>query len=417
MDRHVSRKRTKIAIGVGLGLAALLFAVFVWMVKPAPAGVYVVKASRIQIAAAERGMLDESISLLGTVAPAQTVLLTAVEGGRVDKILANNGDLVAEGQVLLELTNTQLELEVLARETEVAAQMNQLREQELSLERNRLNDSQTLARGEAEAERLERLVERSERLAQEGALAPAQLEDYQSQLALQRRLLGIMKNAELAGQRMNSTQIEQMQIATVRLQRNLAAARNSLAQLTVRAPVAGVLTSFTPILGETLARGARIGQIDAAGDVKLTVTPDEYYLSRVSSGLPATAEFNGATCKLKVGRVSSQVENGLFQTDLLLDGPCGDGQLRRGQSLPVKIVLGQPQPALLIPNSSFIASTGGRWAFVVSSDGKRAERRDIALGRRSASAVEILKGVEPGEKIVISDYAGFAEAKALQIQK
>jgi HlyD family secretion protein len=417
MDRRVSRKRTKIAIGIGLGLAALLFAAFVWAVKPAPAGVYVLMASRIQIAAAERGMLDESISLLGTVAPAETVLLTAVEGGRVDKILANNGDLVSDGQVLLELTNTQLELDVLARETEVAAQMNQLREQELSLERNRLNDSQTLARGEAEAERLERLVERSERLAKEGALASSVLEDYKAQLALQNRLLGIMKNAELAGERMNTTQIEQMQIATVRLQRNLAAARNSLAQLTVRAPVAGVLTSFTPILGETLGRAARMGQIDAAGDVKLTVTPDEYYLSRVTSGLPAAADFNGTTCQLKVGRVSSQVENGQFQTDLLFDGPCGDGQLRRGQSLPVKIVLGQPQPALLIPNSSFIATTGGRWAFVVSSDGKHAERREIALGRRGSSAVEVLKGIEPGEKIVISDYAGFAEAKALQIQK
>jgi HlyD family secretion protein len=417
MDRRVSRRKTRIAIGVTAGIAVVALAAFVWMVKPAPAGTYVLKASRVQIAEARRGMLDESVSSLGAVAPAQTVLLDAVEGGRVERVLAANGDVVAAGQILLELTNTQLQLEVLARETEVAAQMNQLREQELALERNRLNDSQTLARGQAEVERLERLVTRSERLAEQGAIAPAQLEDYQAQLVLQRRLQDISKNAETAGERMSRSQMEQMRIATQRLERNLEAARNSLSQLTVRAPVAGVLTSFTPEVGQTLSRNARIGQIDAAEDVKLTVSLDEYYLNRITPGLAAEATINGTACRLKIGRVSSQVENGTFKADILFEGPCAGGQLRRGQSVPVKIVLSEPQPALLVPNGAFMISTGGAWVFVVSTDGKSAERRDIKLGRRSIGAVEVLEGLRPGERIVTSDYEGFADARALQIQQ
>lgn len=416
MDRRIDRSRIKIAIGIAAGLAVILFGAFIWAVKPAPAGVYVVKASRLQIATVARGMLDESVSVLGAVAPAHTVLLDAVEGGRVEKVLAANGDVVKAGQVLLELTNTQLQLDVLARETEVSSQLNQLREQELTLERSRLADSQTIARGQAEVERLERLVDRSERLFKEGALSAAQIEDDRAQLKLQRQLQVIAKDAEANGERMNNSQIEQMKIATTRLERNLAAARNSLDQLTVKAPVAGTLTSFSPEVGQTLARGVRIGQIDDAEEVKLSVSLDEYYLTRITSGLPATAEFDGQPCKLKVGRVSSQVESGAFKADLSFDGPCGSGQLRRGQSLPVKIVLGQPQPALLVPNGAFMTTTGGRWAFVVTADGKEGVRRDITTGRRSAAAVEVLTGLQPGDRVVVSEYEGFAEAKGLQIQ-
>lgn len=416
MDRKVSRKRAKIAFGATAGFGVLAFAGFVWAVKPAPAGVYVIKASRLDIAEVRRGMLDESVTMLGVVAPAETVLIDAVEGGRVEKVLAHSGDFVAKGQVLLELTNTQLQLDVLARETEVSAQMNSLRSQELQLERSRLNDAEQIARNQAEIERLERQVTRSQRLAKEGALAPATLEDQQAQLDLQRKLQEIAKDAVATGERMSRSQMEQMGVATQRLERNLEAARTSMSQLTVRAPAAGALASFTPELGQTLTRGARIGQIDSAQDLKLAVSVDEYYLRRFQSGLPGVARVGEIECKLKVGRISAQVENGAFKADLLFVGPC-PAQLRRGQSVSAKIVLSDAQPALTLPNGPFIAATAGRYAFVVDADGRGAGKRDIVLGRRNATSVEVVQGLKPGERVIVSDYEGFADSKALQIQK
>lgn len=416
MDRRIDTSRKKLMIGIGAAVAVLAFAAFAWAVRPAPAGVHVVKASNIQIETVANGRLDDFVSALGTVMPGQTVYLDAVEGGRVERVLVLNGDIVKKDQVLLELSNTQLQLDVLTRETEVSAQFNELRQRELDLERSRLNNARNLAQALSQRDQLSRRVARNERLAKEGAYPPATLEDEKAQLVMAEELLNIAEDQKETDERVGKSQMEQMRLSTQRMQRNLEAARDSLDALTVRAPVDGVLTSFNPELGQSLNKNTRVGQIDSTEDLKLTVAIDEFYLERFRSGLPAEARIGDETHNLTVGRVSAQVENGVFKADLHFEGE-NIPQLRRGQSFPVKVTLSEATTALIVPNGPWITSTGGRWAFVVSKDGASAERRDVKLGRRNTSAVEVLDGVKPGEKIVTSDYEGFTQAKALQIRK
>jgi HlyD family secretion protein len=417
MDRKIDRSKRRMFIAIAAGAGVVAFAAVAWAMMPAPTGTYSVNQARIQTAAAVEGKLDDFVSTLGTVAPAQTVYLDAVEGGRVEKVLALSGDKVAKGQALLELSNTQLQLDVLTRETEVSAQFNELRQKELDMERSRLNNARSLATAQTQRDMLARQVERNARLTKEGAYPAARLEDEREQLEMAEKLLDIAEDQQETDERLGKSQMQQMRLSTTRMQRNLDAARASLDALTVRAPVDGILTSFTPELGQSLGKSTRVGQIDTVDDLKLTVSVDEFYLERFQPGLSAEASIGDQPLKLTVGRVSAQVENGVFKADLIFNSGQDTPALRRGQSFPVKVFLGNSANALILPNGPFMTVTGGRWAFVVSPDGKRAERRDIQLGRRNASAVEVLSGLNAGEKVIVSDYEGFASSRALQIRK
>lgn len=416
MDRKVDRSQTKLMIGIGVGVAVVAFAAFVWAVRPAAPGVYVVDASKIQIETAAEGRLDDFVTSLGSVVPGQTIYLDAVEGGRVEKIHALSGDVVKKGQNLLDLSNTQLQLEVITREAEVAEQLNNLREKEIESERRRLDHISQIAQLNSQLAQGERDLQRNERLFQEGAYALQRIETDREQTKLRKELLRIETERQDMDERMSKSQMEKMRSTTDRLERNLDTARAALDALTVRAPTDGTLTSFNPELGQSLGKGTRVGQIDSIEDLKLQVAIDEFYLERFREGLPAEAKVGDETYKLEVGRVSAQVESGTFKADLLFVGGRPP-QMRRGQSFPVKVILSDATQALILPNGPWKTATGGRWAFVVSKDGSHAEKRDIRLGRQNASAVEVLEGVRPGEKVVISDYEGYQQAKALQIRK
>ena len=415
MDRKINTKNKKLIIGGAAGVGVLVVAAFVWAIRPAPAGYYVVDAKRIQIARAENGMFDEFVQQTGQVTPALTVRLDAVEGGRVEKVLVNSGDQVKAGQPLLVLTNTTLQLDLITRETEVAQQLNTQREKEIDIERTKLSERSAIAQAKSRLGQLKRDLERNERLFTEGAYPLAKIESDREQVVLQQEMLDIEIERQATNERMNSTQIEKMRTTTDRLESSLQTARQALDALTVRAPVAGTLTGFNPELGQSLAKNASLGQIDSTNDLKLVIQVDEYYLSRFPSGLKGEATINGEQFEVKVGRVSAQVESGTFKADLHFAGKTPD-TLRRGQSFPVKIFISEPAPALMIPNGPFTTATGGRWAFVVSQDGTEAVKRNITIGRKNVASVEIVEGLKPGERVVVSDYAGFEKAKALQIK-
>jgi HlyD family secretion protein len=415
MDRKVDRSKSKMMIGIAAGLGVLIVAAFVWAIRPAPAGYYVVDAKRLQIAAAEQGVMDEFVGSLAQVTPAQTVRLDAVEGGRVEKILVDSGDTVKAGQPLLVLSNTDLQLQLITRETEVQGQINDLREKEIAIERDKLQFRQSIAQNKARLSTLERDLAANEKLFEAGAYPLNKIKSDREGVDLQKELLQIEQERQAKEASMMSSQLEKMRGNTDRLEANLDIARAALGALTVKAPVAGTLTGFNPELGQSLAKNSQLGQIDSVADLKLTLQVDEYYLARFSSGLKGEAQIGDQKYELKVGRVSAQVENGTFKADLHFVGKTPES-LRRGQSFPVKIFISEPAPALMLPNGPFITATGGRWAFVVNADGTEAAKRDITIGRRNAGAVEVLNGLKPGERVVVSDYEGFQTAKALQIK-
>jgi HlyD family secretion protein len=415
MDRKVDRSKTRMLIGIAAGVGVLIVAAFVWAIRPAPAGYYVVDAKRLQIAAAEQGVMDEFVGSLAQVTPAQTVRLDAVEGGRVEKILVNSGDTVKAGQPLLVLSNTDLQLQLITRETEVQGQINDLREKEIAIERDKLQFRQSIAQNKARLSTLERDLGANEKLFEAGAYPLNKIKSDREGVQLQKELLEIEQERQAKEASMMTSQLEKMRGNTDRLEANLDIARAALGALTVKAPVSGTLTGFNPELGQSLAKNSQLGQIDSVADLKLTLQVDEYYLARFSSGLKGEATIGDQKYELKVGRVSAQVENGTFKADLHFVGKAPES-LRRGQSFPVKIFISEPAPALMLPNGPFITATGGRWAFVVNADGTEATKRNINIGRRNAGAVEVIDGLKPGERVVVSDYEGFQTAKALQIK-
>jgi HlyD family secretion protein len=225
----------------------------------------------------------------------------------------------------------------------------------------------------------------------------------------------VLRRAQQTNQRLQSSQLSQLRASNASLGGSLDIARLTLDSLNIRAPVTGQLTAFSIQVGQSMNRGERLGQIDSAGRNKLVAQVDEFYLGRVEPGQIATADWGGKSYRLKVAKIYPQVRNGTFEVDLQFVG-AEPPELQRGQTLQTRLTLGDPTPALLIPNGAFYNETGGSWVFVVTPDGTEAIKRPVRLGRRNAEHIEVLEGLEPGEKVLTSPYTGFADKDRLDLQ-
>jgi len=417
MDRKVARrvwpaKAKWAAIGAGaltvIGLIALLL----------PAGGRALKVDSTTIAVGEvtRGVFEDYVPVRGRVAPLKTVYLDAMEGGRIEKLYVEDGAAVKAGDALAELSNTQLRLEVLTRESEVAQQTNNVRTLELNLEQSRLNNRRDLFEAEYQVQRLGRMLERRRALFAGGNSTKADLENAEDEFAYQKRKFDLLSETLRTTEKLQETQLVQIKDTASRLLQSLELARRNLDGLTVRAPVDGHLTAFSAEIGQSLGKGERLGQIDDPDHRKISADIDEFYLARVATGQTATLSWSGRDYELHVAKIYPQVRDGHFVADLVFtdDEPA---DVRRGQTLQLKLTLGDAQEALLIPDGAFFQDTGGAWLFVLAGDGRTAVRRDVRLGRRNARFIEVLDGLRHGEKVVTSPYAGFLDKDRLNISE
>jgi HlyD family secretion protein len=414
MDKVVARRglssRTKLAIG---GAVLLALAPTAYFAAPARNS-QTVTAERLTISAVNRGTFEDFLPLRGRVTPSLTVYLDAVEGGRVERILVEDGAIVQEGQLLAILSNSDLQLNVLARQTEVTQQINSMRSQELALSQTRLANERALIDAELTAQTARRQYELQRPLADRGFVPGRVIADSQDTYRAAQRRAEVLRRQRSTDERLQSQQLAQLRYSASALNDSLGLARASLDALNLRAPVSGQITSFSIQVGQSLQRGERLGQIDSAGRNKLVAQVDEFYLGRVAEGQIAVAEQGGRQYRLRVQKIYPQVQNGSFTIDLaFVHGEPRD--LQRGQTVQLRLTLGDPSPALLLPNGAFYNETGGNWVFVVSPDGSTAVRRNVRLGRRNANYVEVLEGLDPGERVITSPYTGFAERDRLDL--
>lgn len=416
MDRVVEQsnwqKYRKPLISVGTVLLAL--SVF-WYLKPDAGRALKVQNERIVISTVSTGEFDDYIPVRGQVAPLKTVFLDAIEGGRVEAIYVEDGAQVQAGDLIIELSNTQLQLDVIAREAQVTEQLNNLRNTELSLEQNRLNHKRNLVdinyhiiRLGHEIKRLTPLVEKD--LMDDGSLES--LHDENDWYVARRE---ITLESQETDERLQKIQMEQLRIAGAQLKKNLEVAGGNMEALNVRAPVAGKLTAFDAEVGQALSRGVNIGQIDDPESFKVTANIDEYYLTRVDIEQTAAYSASGKNFDLSVRKIYPQVKNGTFEVDLVFVG-SEPASIRRGQTLQLNLQLGSPSESLLIPNGAFYQDTGGNWVFVVTADGTRAVKRNVRLGRRNLKFIEVLDGLEVGELVVTSPYTNYLDMDRLELQ-
>lgn len=416
MDRALPRRRLlrrwlMIAIAAALAAAALLVALLSW-----PERSLAVESDRVTISKVMRGRFDDFTQVRARAVPAHTVFIDTPQGGVVEAIHVQDGAAVQRGQLLLELSNTTLQLDVISREAQITEQLNNLRTLELTHEQNRLANDREMVEVGYHVARLTRQLARSEKLATSGVVPQAEQEDMREELAYYRRRRQVQVESFKTADRLQRAQLVQLRAAATQLDKNLAVARKNLDSLYVKAPAAGQLSAFSLEIGQSLAPGVRIAQIDDPTRYKLAAEIDEFYLNRVDTGQRADYQMDGRDYRLAVARIRPQVQNGRFEADLVFDG-ASPTEVRRGQTAQVRLQLGQPSEATLVPNAAFYTDTGGAWVFVVSSDRGHAVRRKVRLGRRNPQYIEVLDGLRPGEEIVTSTYKNYLETDRLELTR
>jgi len=414
MDRVVERKGLSNRVKLGLGAIGLLLVLAIFYYFSPSANSQTVPASRLTISTVTQGRFDDFLPLRARVEPLVTVFLDAVEGGRVERILVEDGTVVQQGQMLAVLSNPELQLNVLARQTEVTQQINNMRSQELALNQNRLANERARIEADLATDTARRQYEMQRPLAERGFVAGRTVADSRDTYEANRRRSEVVRTQQASDERLQSSQLAYLRASSASLNQSLEIARASLDSLNLRAPVAGQLTSFSIQVGQSLQRGERLGQIDSNGRNKLRAQVDEFYLGRVAVNQVATAEVGGRNFQMRVSKIYPQVRNGAFEIDLQFIG-AEPADLQRGQTVQARLTLGAPAQARMIPNGSFYNDTGGAWVFVVAPDGRSAVRRQVRLGRRNNDFIEVLDGLDPGERVITSPYTGFVERDRLSL--
>jgi HlyD family secretion protein len=416
MDRIVEKKMSN-SRKIGFLVIGILFIAFAWWLTDTLLGgrSLSVDSQRIAVSMVTVGTFEDYIPLRGRLMPRSTVYLDAIEGGRVEQVLVEDGVEVAAGDLIAVLSNTNLQLAVLGREAEVTEQLNFMRTIELQLEQNRLSHKRNLVEIDYQIVRLTRKIERQLGLAQKNLVSQASIEELEDELKYYRDRREVTLESQATDARLQGQQLKQLRTAGEQLQSSLGFAHKNLDDLNVRAPIAGKLSGFNIEVGQSIERGGRLGQIDDPDGFKLNVRIDEYYLGRVDLQQEATAEHSKQSFDLEIAKIYPQVKDGQFEVDMAFsEQPVG---LRRGQTLQLRLTLGDNSGALLIPNGSFYQETGGNWVFVVSPDGTEAVKRPVRLGRRNVDFIEVLDGLEAGEKVVTSPYTSYAGMDRLMLDE
>ncbi len=369
-----------------------------------------VDQKKIAISTVVSGTFEDYIPVQGRVKPAKTLYLDAIEGGRVERILVEDGSSLAIGDLIVELSNASLQLNVLGNETRVAEQLNNMRSIELSLEQNRLQHKQNLVNINYQIKMLSRQYGREKNLVESGGVSRSTFADTADTLEWYKNRLEITLESQKSDSRMQAEQLMFLKETSKRLEANLEISHKNLENMNVKAPVNGKLSGFNVEVGQSISPGERLGQIDTPNDYKLTAKIDEFYLGRVAIG--QTVEYEDF--ELRVAKIYPQVKNGQFDVDFKFISTQPEN-IQRGQSIQTKLVLGDATKARLIPNGTFFQDTGGNWIFVVTEDGRKAVKRKVRLGRKNSRYIEVLDGLELGERVITSPYSNYQNMQSLHL--
>lgn len=417
MDRIITKKRfsTKKLLTIS-GIAALVLLIAASFYFTSGKSQLNVDAARITISTVKKGAFQEFIPVNGTVLPITTIYLDAIEGGRVEEKLVEDGAMVTKGQPILRLSNTDLELSLANQETavfEVLTQMQNTKNNAVQNTIQQLNRKADVDNALAEAERVYKL---NKHLYEEKVIGGQEFKssenNYQYQVA--RKKL----NDQTLGQDAvsNKQQISQMGASYARMQNALSLMRRKVGDLTVRAPVDGQLTALDAEIGQSKTKGERLGQIDILSGYKVRADIDEHYITRIMIGQAGEVTIDGKVYPLRVKKVYTQVANGRFQVDMEFSGEVPK-TIRRGQTLQIRLALSDETQAVLVAKGGFFQQTGGNWIFKVSEDGKKAYRVDVQLGRQNPDFYEVLSGLAPGEKVVTSSYENYTDMQELVLKQ
>lgn len=375
-----------------------------------------VKTERLAVSTVEKGPFQEFIPVSGTVIPIKTVYLDAMEGGQVSAVYLEAGSLVKKGDKILKLENNNLMLNILYNEANLAEQSNALRSNRLQMEQNRLALQSQLTELTYELRKQKRIYEQSRVLYEKGLIARQQFEEEKDLYDFLVRKQGLTVETHEKDSLFRAVQIQNLEASLDRMQDNLRLVKLNLENLVVKAPVTGQLTSLIPEAGQSISSGQRIGQIDVLDGFKVRVEIDQHYIARIHPGQKGDFDFNGKTSRMAVRKVYPEVKDGKFEVDMEFESAAPEA-IRRGQTLHVRLELGDLSDAVLLARGGFFQDTGGQWVYVLDKSGNTAVKRNVRLGRQNPRAFEVLEGLEPGEKVITSSYENYGDSDKLNIKE
>ena len=416
MDRRIEKKKglrpkhVPYVVAGGLVLLSML-----WLVLGNHASTVRVEKDMITVSTVVEGQFYDYVRVSGQVVPIQVVQLSPEEGGIVREKVVEEGTRVKKGDVILRLSNSHLDLQILTAEAELAEKQNLLRNTQVAMQQDRLSNRTELVTLATDMQRRERAMKQRERL-------------YASRLMSREEYLQSREDYELARQKYElvqqrlqqdsiyrSVQMDQMEDNLENMRRNVLLVRERRDRLEVRSLIDGELGLLNVELGQSIAAGFKVGQINDLSDFKVEAYIDEHYIDRVRTGLTATLERGDTTYTLRVRKVYPEVRDGKFRTDLVFQDGRPDN-LRIGQTFYLNLELGKPETAIMVPRGTFFQSTGGNWIFVFDKQGHTAYRRTISIGRQNAQYYEVLSGLEPDEQVITSGYEPFGDNEKVVVK-
>jgi HlyD family secretion protein len=375
-----------------------------------------VEVDKIAISTVGRAPFREYTSVNGTILPIETYFLDAIEGGRVEKRYVEAGSFLKKGDPIVRLTNTNLQLDVMYREALTYQNINDAQNRRLSIGQNTIAVKAQLDDAEYQVARTGLVYRRDSALVTKRLVSDQDFlqSKYDYESWVRRRSLARENFRQDSLMRVN--QLVQLDGSVARLQANLEMTQHSLENLVLKAPVAGQLTSLNAEIGELKSPGQRIGQIDVLNNFRVRAAIDEFYIARINTGQKGDFDLTGTTYNLRITKVYPEVKDGRFEVDMVFDGSKPQG-ICRGQTLQIRLELGDPSEALLVPRGGFYQRTGGQWVYVVDKSGTFAVKRNIKLGRQNPQVFEVLEGLEPGEQVITSTYESFGDIDRLVLKR
>ena len=416
MDKIIEKKTgwrvafTKKALPWWLGALLLVFVIYL-IARPNNKTLRVDKDT-VTISAAIKGEFNDYIRISGRVQPMTTIQLSPQEGGIVEKILIEEGSPVKAGDAILVLKNDNLDMQILNSEAELAEKENIQRNTQISMEQQKLNVRQNVLEYGVQVERLRRAYEQQKALYEDKLIAREEYLKAEEDYRLAKQKYDLVCERAVQDSLYRSTQINRMEESLESMILNMQMIRKRKSNLVVKAPIDGELGLLDVVLGQSIAAGTKIGQINSVGTYKVEAQIDEHYIDRVIAGLEATFERQGETYSTLIRKVYPEVRDGKFKADFKFDGEQPDN-IRAGQTYYLNLQLGQPEEAVIVPRGTFYQKTGGKWIYVVNKDGNKAVKREIRIGRQNPQYYEVLEGLEPGEKVITSGYDTYGDSDVL----
>ncbi len=416
MDTEIKRRYPRLRkFAIPGALIIVLASSIVWAITASKTTSYKTQVENLMISEVKEGEFNDYIHLSGRVETGVIVQVSALETGIVENKLVEEGAMVNEGDIILTLRNPLLRQQILDSESQLAEKQNMLRDTELAMENNRLQVKRDILSARTELNRKKRIAEQQSALLKEDLTSREEALTAQEDYELAKQNLRLLEDRLRQDSVYRSVQLAMMRESLHNMQENFMLVRQRADNLNVRETHSGQLGSLTAEIGQNISAGQQVGQINILDNYKLTVQIDEHYIDKVDPGLDGKAKRQGKEFDVTVIKIYPEVVNGTFKADLAITGSTPEN-IRVGQTYPVDILLGSPSKTIMIDKGTFFQNSGGKYVYVMEADGKSARKREVTLGRRNPRYYEVLEGLAPGEKVIVSSYSDFGEADRINIK-